>query len=85
MKLVELLARDLDKWADTTLCYTQDVNGRVYPWLVTPYFKDGEWFSTGGDIDGNLDAELVHGEICSDFDTVIITKELWLEEKQNES
>lgn len=81
MKLVEILARDMDVWPETTYCYTQDNDGNVYPWMEVPTFKSkGRW---DGDLDMSYTALSYPAEIASDYDTGIVTKDMWLIEKNN--
>ena len=82
MKLVELLAKELEEWADTTLCYTQDSDGNAFPWVTHPTFfqKDGVWVGTN-QLDQNPDALVVDGELSSDYASAVVTKEMWLAER----
>lgn len=79
MKLVEILAREMDVWPESTHCYTQDNDGNVYPWMEVPTFKSkGRW---DGDLDMSYTALSYPAEIASDYDTGIVTKDMWLIEK----
>jgi hypothetical protein len=76
MKLVELLARDLAEWADTTTCYVQDRDGTAWPCTITPKFDGSQW---GADnfIDQREQAEMIEGELSSDYATAIVTNTQW--------
>lgn len=83
MKLVELLARELKEWADTTTCYCQDGNGDVYPWVRQPTFSGGGWKHDSGGVDQNFDAKIIttEGCTCEDYRTAIVTYSGWASER----
>lgn len=81
MKLIELLVKDLEMWADTTLCYVQDSNGDVWPCIDTPEFDEGAWVGPGGKfIDQNEEARHIpsHETVTADdHSTAIVTRDEW--------
>jgi hypothetical protein len=83
MKLVELLAAKLPKWADTTTCYVQDRDGSAWPCKITPKFDGGVW---GADnfIDQREQAEMIVGELSPDYATAIVTKDKWQAERDRQ-
>lgn len=79
MKLVEILAQEMEEWPETTYCYTQDSNGNAYPWREAPTFSGKSWL--GGDVDMSDTAFLFSVELASDYRTAIVDKGMWLGEK----
>lgn len=85
MKLVEILAKELKEWADTTVCYAQDRSGEVLPFVTKPdIIRQGMWEPKTGEgyIDQNFLADVVHHDfLADDYQTAIVTKEMWEIEK----
>jgi len=84
MKLVEILALEMDEWPDTTVCYTQDKDGSCYPWTGTPIFYGvaGEWAaSQEACIDQSPIADGFELDVASDHATAIVTREMWEAER----
>lgn len=79
MKLVEILAQEMEEWPETTHCYTQDSTGIVYPWREAPSFGRKLWLD--GDLDLSETALIYHANLASDYRTAIVTKGMWLDEK----
>lgn len=90
MKLVELLAEKLEKWADTTVCYAQDPCGRVWPYKIKPNFNGCQWFgypmSLDYDeaIDQNNDAKHLTVSLSSDYASTVVTKSMWQAERDRQ-
>ena len=80
MKLVEMLARELDHWAETTSCYTQDRTGIAWPWTgdSIPTYTTS-WENThGSNIDQNDAAIMLDlSSVADDHSTAIITRAEW--------
>lgn len=82
MKLVEILALGLDKWADTTVCYTQDGDGNTFPWTKEPALNGDDWETGGGHIDQSILARFPSPNMkASDWKTAIITRADWEAER----
>ena|SRR5690554_6779036 len=84
MRLVEILAREMDEWPDTTVCYTQDKDGSCYPWTGTFIFDGlvGEWAaSQEACIDQSPIADGFELDVASDHATAIVTREMWEAER----
>lgn len=79
MKLVEVLALELEEWPKTTSWYAQDGNGLVYPLVQEPMFFGDEW--PLGSIDPFADVLDCSANIASDYDAAIVTKSMWEAEK----
>lgn len=78
MKLVELLARDLESWADTTVCYVQDPCGKVWPCMETAFRDQNSWCGDHGLIDqSDAAAYFEKAATCEDHDSAIVTREQW--------
>lgn len=83
MKLVDILVKNLDKWPETRYEYkctiTQDADSHLCIWgLYSPFFADGEWETECGN--GLLDYREVNNR-AEDYDTAIVTKQMWLDAK----
>ena len=75
MKLVEILARGLEKWECENHYCTQEDDGSVWSNSEFPYFDSASW--CGGDY------QFVDNfKVSTDCTTAIITKEMWEEEKE---
>src|SRR5690554_2679990 len=87
MKLVEILAQEVEEWPETTYWYAQDEDGMTFPWVKKPHFCGDEWEYRGEDkeyidyIDLNQEAQAYDFDLASDYDTAIVTKGMWLAEK----
>ena len=83
MKLVKLLAKELETWAITTVCYVQDPCGSVWPCKIKPNFDGCEWI---GDevIDQNDDAPSLTVSLSSDYASAVVTKSMWQAERPPE-
>lgn len=82
MKLVDILARDLNRWADTTKAYVQDANGDIWPCTSRPKLDGGSWLakSNGTYIDQSEEAEhFPYHELSEDWSRAIVTREDWIE------
>jgi hypothetical protein len=85
MKLVELLAQKLEKWADTTVCYVQDPDGCVWPCKETAYRDCGQWGGDHGLIDQSDKAKHFERlDECDDHETAIVTKDQWQAERDRQ-
>lgn len=80
MKLVEILAQELEEWPDAAYCLTQDPNGRVYPWTQEPSFFVVEWVLGG--VNPLIGSYEYSSNLASDYRTAIVTKDMWLIEKK---
>lgn len=83
MKLVKLLAKELETWAITTVCYVQDPCGSVWPCKIKPNFDGCEWI---GDevIDQNYDAPYLTVSLSSDYASAVVTKSMWQAERDRQ-
>ena len=83
MKLVKLLAKELETWAITTVCYVQDPCGSVWPCKIKPNFDGCEWI---GDevIDQNDDAPSLTVSLSSDYASAVVTKSMWQAERDRQ-
>lgn len=84
MKLVEILAREMVEWPETTVCYTQDNDGWCIPWACTPIFDGlfGEWVgSQEARIDRSPIADGFELDVANDHATAIVTREMWEAER----
>lgn len=81
MKLVEILARELDEWGEGVVCYTQDRKDGYYTAWSTDdvHCEGGYWFPRKG-ISSLLDFKpLPH--LAEDYYTAIVTKDMWQAER----
>ena len=80
MRLADILAAELDHWADTTACYVQDPTMTAFPCTTAPLGvdeADGMWLIETK-IDFNVDAPLVYSEILAeDADRAIVVRWEW--------
>lgn len=83
MKLVELLAEKLEKWADTTVCYVQDPCGSVWPCKIKPNFNGCQWVGYEV-IDQNNDAPYLTVSLSSDYASAVVTKSMWQAERDRQ-
>lgn len=85
MKLVELLARELVEWPETTRCYAQDSCGTAYPYVGgNPTYRMSVWFaeySRECHVDMKDPAGVLYLELATDYDTAIVTREMWETER----
>lgn len=81
MKLVEILARKLNKWPDGVACYTQDKwDGYYTAWPTDNVSCEaGNWFS-GEDSVSLLEFKPL-SHLAEDCTTAIVTKDMWQAEK----
>lgn len=84
MKLVQLLATKLDKWADTTVCYVQDSDGSVWPCTEKPNCQGVSWVGSGNFIDQSEKAEMLYLDISDDNCTTIVTRAQWQAERDRQ-
>lgn len=80
MRLADILAAELEQWADTTACYVQGPTKTAFPCTTVPLGVDevdGMWL-IDTKIDFNVDAPLVHSEILADdADHAIVARWEW--------
>ena len=82
MKLVELLARELDVWPEQAECATQEGGGCAYFWKSDRLsYVRGDWVHGSGY--GLIDADWSHSlsELATDHATAIITRADWEAER----
>lgn len=85
MKLVELLAAKLEKWADTTVCYVQDPGGDVWPCKEIAYRYCGSWSGDHGLIDQSDEAKHFEKlDTCDDHENAIVTRSQWQAERDRQ-
>lgn len=80
MKLVEILAGELDDWPDGAACYTQDKDRTSVAWFTVELcYRNGLWCSQKAMI-GLLE---LHKLSClaEDHDTAIVTRGMWQAER----
>ena len=84
MKLVEILARELDEWPEDKaygeiLCITQDNDMSAASWeFKKPLFENGEWVHPQ---DIAVDVWDLHS-LATDHTTAIVTREMWEAERE---
>lgn len=85
MKLVELLARELEEWPEGVVSYFQWGNGAIFATSksVPTEYCHGMWMLVGSHIEMAYDAPLygTAHELAADHSTAIITREMWQAER----
>ena len=82
MKLVELLARELDVWPSDREIITQDSSGRVYAWTGEPEANENaNWYSPDNEDCRMKNVDFDHAKIARDQSTAIITRADWQAER----
>jgi len=80
MRLVDILAAELEQWADTTACYVQDSTMVAWPCTTVPLSYDcaeGMWLIETK-IDFSVEASLVHSEtLAEDADRAVVARWEW--------
>lgn len=80
MKLVEILARELDEWPERVVCFTQDGNTHCYGWPTTSLFCDnGLWYTREAAL--SLSGYKLLTCLSKDHTTAIVTKDMWQAER----
>jgi hypothetical protein len=81
MKLVDILARELNEWPKGAVCITQDRSAEIWPCNNnSDLARDGNhWTATLG---FKIGRDIVPGaELAEDWKTAIITREIWQAER----
>lgn len=80
MRLAEILAAELEHWADTTACYVQDQTMVAFPAVCVPLAYDcavGMW-DLETKVDFNDEAAIVYSEVlATDSTTAIVVRWEW--------
>lgn len=85
MKLVELLARELSEWPDSTVCITQDSGGAIYGWAQTgAEYRNFAWYSPDGEDFGMHDIEIEDPDEASDNKKSVVTRAQWQAERDRQ-
>lgn len=80
MKLVEILARELDEWGEGVACYTQDIDTFCVAWPTTKvYCTEGFWNPLEVLLEPPVFDRLPR--LAEDHTTVIVTKDMWQTER----
>jgi|SRR5690554_1318841 len=80
MKLVEILARELDGWPEFVTCYAQDGCKDCFGWPTDMlYYENGIWHPRKIVL-GTTSFKLV-SSLAEDHDTAIVTKDVWQAER----
>lgn len=75
MKLVEILARELDEWPEDAASITQDKDGEIWPCSKRkPRFNGRVWTSMGAYMKPGLWKDET---LACDYDTAIVTRAEW--------
>mgnify|MGYP003430078509 FL=1 len=83
-RFVELMAKELAEWADTTVCYVQDPCGTAWPCKLIPLFDDGCWGFVDNFIDHCDEAAMLQLDISSNYTTSIVNKDQWQAERDKQ-
>ena len=78
MKLVEILARELEDWQEDAKAIAQDADACAHPYAATEIeYADGEWSS--GVISSKYNVNMP--DLATDHTTAIVTREQWQDER----
>ena len=80
MKLVEILAKELEEWPEGAACVAQDGDATVWPFNKTDIerFRNGQW-GIGLCVNPGWDSEV--SQLATDHATAIVTREMWEAER----
>lgn len=86
MKLVELLAMELDEWPDDAGDCVQDADRDGTIWFLPSRrgeldFNSGSWLCKGSNFDIMISRP---SELSSDYDTAIVTRKMWKAERDRQ-
>lgn len=80
MKLVEILAKELEEWPKGAACVAQDSDATVWPFNKTDIerYPNGQW-GIGLCVESGWDSEV--SQLATDHTTAIVTREMWEAER----
>src|SRR5690625_3220192 len=80
MKLVEILAKELEEWPEGAACVAQDSDATVWPFNKTDIerYPNGQW-GIGLCVEPGWDSEV--SQLATDHTTAIVTREMWEAER----
>ena len=86
MKLVQLLAKELNEWPERVVVYFQWGNGEVFATSkgVPTEYSGGIWYVVGRDIEMAYDAPMYDKrfDLADDHDTATVNKSQWQAERE---
>lgn len=85
MKLVELLAKELSEWPESSACITQDSGGFIYGWEhAGAEYRGDSWYSPEGKDFGMNDIGIEGLDEAIDHKTSVVTRAQWQAERDRQ-